>query len=289
MGWLQEPLTARLVYIKGPNASAVCAAAGLQGRLEMKRSTGNGGKARLTAALLAAAGLALTLPATGAAVVGAPVASSESVADLEFMPFTPAGMDAAAISELASSVGLDALRFTPAARPGRKDRTLTVAVRVDQATARAISVRKTIDAATEAGRGAPLLALAPMRYDLGIARGYQGFTQPAPKPLAPGFRACAISPCPISPNSVPRSLQGKPSRLPAADRLRASTIRPVATLRPLESLGEQSVDVGGSYRVTRNLDVTAGVRLSQDRDRLAPLTDGLEDNQAVYVGTQFRF
>ena len=48
-------------------------------------------------------------------------------------------------------------------------------------------------------------------------------------------------------------------------------------------------DVGGAYRVTRNLDVTAGVRYSQDRERLKPLTDGKQDSQAVYVGTQFRF
>ena len=27
----------------------------------------------------------------------------------------------------------------------------------------------------------------------------------------------------------------------------------------------------------------------QDRNRLAPLTDGVEDDQAVYVGTQVRF
>jgi len=59
--------------------------------------------------------------------------------------------------------------------------------------------------------------------------------------------------------------------------------------RTAESISDQSVDVGGSYRVTRNLDVTAGVRYSQDRDRLAPITNGKQDSQAVYVGTQFRF
>ena len=41
--------------------------------------------------------------------------------------------------------------------------------------------------------------------------------------------------------------------------------------------------------MTRNLAVTAGVRVSQDRNRIAPLTDGVEDDKAVYVGTQFRF
>ena len=53
--------------------------------------------------------------------------------------------------------------------------------------------------------------------------------------------------------------------------------------------GDQQVDLGGSYRLTRNLKVTAGVRYSSDRDRLRPLTDGRQDSQAVYVGTQFRF
>ncbi len=253
----------------------------------MKRSTGLGGKARLTAALLAGAGLALTLPSTGAAVVGNSLDANESAADLEFMPFTPAGTDASLMSELASSVGVDALRFTPAARPGRKDRTLTVAVRVDQATARAISVRNAIDGANEAGRGTPLLALAPTRYDLGIARGYQGFTQAAPKPTAglSGVRDIAM---PDLAEFRPSQPQGKPSRFQPRIALEQDGSVGRAP-RPLESLGEQSVDVGGSYRVTRNLDVTAGVRLSQERDRLAPLTDGLDDNQAVYVGTQFRF
>jgi hypothetical protein len=52
---------------------------------------------------------------------------------------------------------------------------------------------------------------------------------------------------------------------------------------------EDTVDVGGSLRVSRNLDVTAGVRYSQELERLRPITDGKQDNQAVYVGTQYRF
>lgn len=253
----------------------------------MTRNTGIGAKARLTAALLAGVGLALALPSAGSAVVGESLLASESGINLELMPFTPAGMDPSLMSELASSVGIDALRFTPAARPGRKDRMLTVAVRVDHATARAISVRNTIEGATEAGRGTPPLALTPTRYDLGIARGYQGFTQPAPKPIAglAGVRDVAM---PDLAEFRPSQPQGKPSRFQPRIAVEQDAA-PGRALRPLEALGEQSVDVGGSYRVTRNLDVTAGVRLSQERDRLAPLTDGLEDNQAVYVGTQFRF
>lgn len=50
----------------------------------------------------------------------------------------------------------------------------------------------------------------------------------------------------------------------------------------------QSVDVVSSYRLTKNLDVTAGVRYRTD-DRFQPLTDSRRDSQAVYVGTAFRF
>ncbi len=49
-----------------------------------------------------------------------------------------------------------------------------------------------------------------------------------------------------------------------------------------------SVDVVSSYRLTKNIDVTAGVRYKSD-DRVEPLTDTRRDSQAVYVGTAFRF
>jgi hypothetical protein len=63
-----------------------------------------------------------------------------------------------------------------------------------------------------------------------------------------------------------------------------------ASPRSIDSRSDQAVDVAGSYRLTRNLDVTAGVRYSQERDRLAPLAESAQqDSQAVYVGTQFRF
>ena len=52
---------------------------------------------------------------------------------------------------------------------------------------------------------------------------------------------------------------------------------------------DYTLDVGGSYSVTKNLAVTAGVRYNNERDRMAPLTDSRQDSQAVYVGTRFRF
>jgi hypothetical protein len=50
-----------------------------------------------------------------------------------------------------------------------------------------------------------------------------------------------------------------------------------------------SIGVGGSYRITRNLDLTGGVRYKVQRDRIQAITDDRRDSQAVYVGTAFRF
>ena len=61
----------------------------------------------------------------------------------------------------------------------------------------------------------------------------------------------------------------------------------LARLDPVES--SYSVDVGGSFRLARNLDVTGGVRYKIQNDRLEPLADQRRDSQAVYIGTAFRF
>ena len=170
-------------------------------------------------------------------------------------------------------------RFTPAGSATRPDRAVTVAVRVDPETARAISVRAgSGDAQLASSAGS--LRIAPTAYSLGVARGYQSFTFLGDPRHGDGgdlgsFRLRTSGP-------------DDPSRLAPRIALdaRAKTGR---APRTLEGNGEQTVDVGGSYSLTRNLDVTAGVRYSQERDRLLPVIDGQKDSQAVYVGTQFRF
>lgn len=256
-------------------------------------------------ALFAAAGLALAVPAAGLAVTGMQNGAAKSPS-AEFSLFTPASVDPQLARRVAASVQAkgQAVRFTPASGTSAKDRTYTVAVRVDDQTARAISVRAAISGATgaqglsdAAGR---LAALAPTRYNLGAARGYQGFAK-TPSLAKPDISSsAALSLKAVGRNKIGlrdladfRPAEGsaidKPSRFQpriAMETEKGTVGRAEGTL---ESLGEQTVDLGGAYRVTRNLNVTAGVRLSQDRDRLAPLTDSVQDSQAVYVGTQFRF
>lgn len=231
--------------------------------------------------LAAAASLALGLPSAGMAVATLGDGSDLSGAS-NFAIFTPSTVDPDLALRVAARAGTDGVRFTPAETSAR-ERTVTVAVRVDNDTARAISLRKAIDNVPGAGQG--IAAITPARYNLGVARGYQSFAKPVALPDA--VRNIAMPDLADYSPAAPTADE-RPSRFQPRIALEGSskTGRSAGTF---EALGNQSLDLGGAFSITRNLDVTAGVRLSQERDRLAPLTDSAQDSQAVYVGTQFRF
>ena len=229
----------------------------------------------------------------GGALVAIPTAGL-ALSDAVFAPlteaaprFTPAGVDPDLAERVSNryAASRKAMRFTPAASKPIADRTVTVAVRLDDETARAISIRSALEK-TRSAPGRREVALPQTSFDLGMARGFQSFAKPASE-----------LPAAVSKIEMPDLSQFRPSAGTAGDR--PSRFQPRIAIenernvgrapRTLEGAGDPSVDLGGSYRVTRNLDVTAGVRLSQERSRLAPLTDGVEDDQAVYVGTQLRF
>ena len=247
------------------------------------------GKWRFAPAMIAAAGLALAVPGAGLAVSSASV--PEAVSDLDFLPFTPAGADPALAQKVAALVGEDALRFTPANKPAPVgERTVNFAVRVDAATARTLSGRSTLDPLAKASPVDTSLPVAPTRYNLGIARGFQSFAQPARSVTGTsvGAELKKFDMPDLGSYASDKDDDGKPSRFQSRIALEQQGNAGSSPLT-LEGAGTQRVDVGGSYRLGRNLDVTAGVRIKQDRDRLGPLTDGMEDDQAVYVGTQIRF
>lgn len=233
--------------------------------------------------LLAAAGLAFGVPTAGLAYVA--LSGDAKVADNNNIGiFTPASVDPGLALRVAQQSADSKIRFTPAGTTGKRERTVTVAVRVDSDTARAITFRSAIENA--AGAGAGLSGLTLTRYNLGTARGYKSFARPT-LAMPEGVRSI----------EMPDLATFTPSEGTPADK--PSRFQPRIALEPngkagrapntLEALGSQTVDLGGAYRVSRNLNVTAGVRISQERDRLTPLTDAQQDSQAVYVGTQFRF
>lgn len=197
--------------------------------------------------------------------------------------FQPAAVD----PRLARSITVRALskdrtfRFTPAATPSRPDGAVTVAVRLDSAGLAAL--RRPIPA--EAGQVQPGgLGIAPTAYSLGSARGYRSFAHNTAPALPQTRQAEMPDLAAYQPKQGPA---GKPSRF--SPRIELDEHEKTGRSPRTFEQSDQTVGVGGSYRVSRNLDLTAGVRVTSDRDRLLPLTDGKQDSQAVYVGTQFRF
>jgi len=202
----------------------------------------------------------------------------------------PASNNAIAASKLAarlapalpvSSLGKGQMfRFTPAANANRMTRSVTVAVRVDPSAVRGILVRGVLPQA--AAPVAPV-QISPTAFTLGVSRGYHSFAQAI---VPPADEHKAITPD-IGKFSLAPSGNGESPRFSPRIVLdqREATGRAPRTFAG----SEDRVDLGGAYRLGRNLDVTAGVRYSQERDRLRPLTDGKNDSQAVYLGTQFRF
>lgn len=176
-------------------------------------------------------------------------------------------------------------RFTPAGTATRPDRSVTVVVRVDVQSAHAITVRGILPRSASNVPGLAAIHIAPTAYSL---RGASGPARSGGA-LALSSDIRKIEMPDLSVYKPSPGAQDDPSRF--APRLSLDDReKPGRAPRTFEGSGDQTVDLGGAYRITRNLDVTAGVRYSQERDRLAPVRpDGKQDSQAVYVGTQFRF
>lgn len=242
------------------------------------QTAGRQGKGRNNAAsalLLAGTVAVLALPSAVLALsVGiGPVLSAPSSNQ------TVSGFQAARVDpRLARSISVRALgagqtfRFTPGAAPNRLDRSVTVAVRVDGNRAR--------PAVTDSGG----FGIAPTAYSLGVSRGYKSFAQSNKA----GSELRRIELPDLASFKPSTGAKAPPSRF--TPRIALDGREPAGrSPRTLQGQPEEMVDLGGSYRLTRNINVTAGVRSTSDRDRLAPLSDGRKDNQAVYVGTQFKF
>lgn len=188
--------------------------------------------------------------------------------------FTPATGEPALLARYAnlSAEARRSFRFTPA-MPRDENRAVTLVRRVAPAT-----LAGGVDAATP--RSAPPIAITPVTYRLGSAVGYTSF--------ATNVDRASVNIAALPTARRPSEPAARDSRFGADMRLDSRSL-PGSAERALDPDRAYSVDVTGSYSLSRNLDVTAGVRLQRENDRLAPLTDQRQDSQAVYVGTQFRF
>ncbi|MEH3035222.1 MAG: hypothetical protein PGN23_01820 [Sphingomonas adhaesiva] len=224
-------------------------------------------------ASLAAA--AAAVPAVGFADNSARVARKAPVLPRSAGSFTPSAADPK-LAALFARGGLDStdFRFTPS-EARNSNRSITVAVRARSSTA--MNRDTTRFAAT-----APTIGVAPIAYNLGVAVGWKRFAVSGDVAkvdlgVVPGSREAADVALSYSGNKWTGRLSA------TADRALPGSVR------SLEEPQSYSLDVGGSYSITRNIDLTAGMRLKSERDRLTRIDDDRRDSQAVYVGTAFRF
>ena len=187
--------------------------------------------------------------------------------------FTPAAADpklSGAFGRLGS--GASGLRFTPSGTSAR--RPITVAVR-----ARAVT-RADAERIAEVAATAPSLSVAPSSYSLGAAIGWRRFAVSGDygryqAGLMPGGREIA---------DVALSYGGRSW----STRVALAAERSTDGIRALGSQQSVSLDLGGSYTLSHNFDVTGGVRYRIQRDKIE-LSDERRDSQALYIGTAFRF
>lgn len=241
----------------------------------------NGNLLGWLAAGLAAFGLAMT-PALARVLSG----QSGAVSLNTIGSFTTAGADPelAARFKRNSLGGKTQFKFTPAGGNTSGKRAVTVVVRQD-ASSKAISIRENIALAAPGAGVLTPTEITQTSFSLGTAKGLKSFAIPVKKL---GDNLPDLSEIGIGVDSDANDA-GKKSRFNPRVSIDAKTPMGAAPGALTASEKDYSLDLGGSYSVTRNLAVTAGVRLKNERDRMAPLTDSRQDSQAVYVGTQFRF
>ena len=219
----------------------------------------------------------IVAPAFGAAERARPAKRSVPAPARFAGSFTPAAADPRLAAVIARG-GLDGadFRFTPA--EARQDqRALSV-------TARARSTR--VAAVSDAGRAAlvaaPTVGIQPIAYNLAVSMGWKRFA------VSGAINRIDLGPQPGSRELTDVAVSYRAGR--ASSRVIAVADRPLDNGPKLtQEMPSYSVDVSSSYSLTRNLDVTAGMRYRSDRERLARLDDNRRDSQSVYVGTAFRF
>lgn len=285
--WLKEDLTGFIAISNGLEIMGVNAGKGRK----------NGGFRRFLRAPVICAGLVVASAFAAPTMVSAFSSGTESLsvslaARGALGSFTPASVDPRLMTLQSGAIRALShgrlFHFTPAGMDNRPDHAVTVAVRVSGSRSQMFANHA---APADPVAGFAAVRITPVAYNLGLARGYQSFALPTPG---------AIHDLPRD-NSELRtfSLSATPHETAAASLSASSRLSPDVALdenaapgrapRTLGTQGDYQVKMGGSYRLSGNLDVTAGLRYASDRDRLRALTDHRQDSQAFYVGTKFRF
>lgn len=228
--------------------------------------------------------LAMVVPGEGVAQRAAATrGASTPASDRPIGGFTPAVRDPRLAAELARRRAANNFQFTPATTQAERNRAVRVAVRVRPGVSAPQAARPSAPGASAAIESSSGMAITPSTYNLGVAVGWRRFaitgdTSRMTGGAGGGSRERARLGVDYSPASrVTARVQVEAERAEGVQRV-VGEDRAVA------------LDVGGSYSIARNIDVTGGVRYRVARDRVELLQrDERRDSQAVYVGTAIRF
>ncbi len=229
-------------------------------------------------ALTAVAALALT-PAFSAPERSQKIKRISLSARSSSDTFTPAAADPRLAAMFArSTVRSAGFRFTPV-KSKAPSRGVTVAVRARTTAPAPVRADKAVTIAEASTSGFVVPAGA---YKLGVSVGWKNFA------LSGGVAQGDLGALQGGRRSSDVGISYTQKRL--TTRVQVESDRPAINgARPINRDESVAVDFGGSYRLSRKLDLTAGVRYKAERDRLAPVADTRRDSQAVYIGTQIRF
>ena len=240
--------------------------------------TGKGTQGLKLGAAVAAALLLASVPSGPAAANSTPQVKIDRKKARSIGFFSPAASDphqAALFERVGGSFAESSFRFTPSGANSK--RAVTVAIRARAANRSGLA---------KLAQGTPSSvpnALAPSAYSLGASLGWKHFALTGDYARIDGGvlrddRELADIGLGYSGSKWSTRL------LFGAERSTGGT----SLIGPDQAL---SVDLGGSYSLTRNLELSGGIRYKSQRDDLGlGLTnDQRRDSQAVYIGTAFRF
>ncbi|MEH3107389.1 MAG: porin [Sphingomonas fennica] len=124
--------------------------------------------------------------------------------------------------------------------------------------------------------------MAPSAYNLGVAVGWKRFA------LSGDIARVETDVLPLSRQSAEVGVSYAGNRWNT--RVEVGADRALGDRARLAGNDESySLGLDGAYKLTRNIDLTGGVRYRMQRDRIDPTVDQRRDSQAVYIGTAFRF
>ena len=236
----------------------------------------NRGYLAVAGSAIAVAGFLLS-PAIGAATDLAPLRPDAPVslgALGSISSFTPTTKDpqlAAAYANIAASASRQGFRFTPTSGSLSGQREITIMVRAS-------------DRGGSDKTETPV-DIKPMAFSLNGAHNWRKFALPE------SVGRKALDPVPVETMVDAKNFSlddGKKDRF-STKVLIESRREPSAARNPAAEK-DYSLDLASSYSLTRNLNVTAGVRYNNNVvGRLTPMTDDRQDSQAVYLGTSFKF